>query len=511
MKKNEKLTDYFNAAKNNGAEFTQDELQRIVENYSDEKELGLNFTNTKNWKGILFMFTLASTFVTCIIGIIMGIGISNETIPVKTIQSKIFLENNNSKQIAQKISDNKNITPITENPQIQDMDSMVKNATIEKPTTLNIAGITSITLKKDELAKLGISTNKDCGITISGNGIATTYHILNNNNKLHYYDVHHIKTPLDTILGVRNKSLGLDKDSNGIFTSVSSIHLDTKSTVKKALPLLVTGTDGRILSDHLGSQITEKDTSLAQKDAAWLDSHNPEHKPTMIFYLEPKDSLMTNEQIKQAMGDTSNTLVIFRRLTVEQSEEIKNAQVKRKNEINEYLKLDKLIAIKVETDCRSNAMIFWYEFQDLKKELPYYFIDIDQIDQIVQKHDTVFYTLKNSPVSHPVPLEERPKTGCKYSDICRTSSGAVLETNVFPNPANESINLKFILNDQRKCSFSLHDLNGTYIKELSDESVFPKGEHTKTLDIHEVEAGIYLLSMITDKKERVVQRVIIKK
>lgn len=504
MKKNDKLQEYFNAAKNNGTKFTQNELQRIVETVSDEKERGLNFINTKNWKGILFIITLALTLLTSTLGILIGIGnYPNSSSHSKKIQTNINSESKSIKKTEPTV-------PITMQSSLTQQnftkEPMKSNIVQEKVKPLNIVGITTISLKKDELTKLGITTNKDCGVTISANGIAITYHILNNNNKLNYYDVNHIKTPVDSMLETRNKSLGLDKDSNGIFTSVSSIDLSTKTSVKIAFPLLVTGADGRILSDRLGSQINEKDTSLAQRDADWLDSHNPEHKPTRIFYLEPQDSSMTDEQIKLAMGDTSNTLVIFRRLTAEQSEEIKKAQIKRNNEINEYIKLDILIAIKVETDCKNNEIIFWYDFSDLKKELPNYFIE-SAIYDITQRKDTVFYTFENSPV---LPIE-KPKTGCEYSDICRIAFGAVIESSVFPNPANESISLKFTLKEQRKCTFSIHDLNGTYIRELSEEMTFTKGEHISTMGIHDIRSGVYLLSMITDRNERIVQRVIVKK
>ncbi|MBI3259645.1 MAG: T9SS type A sorting domain-containing protein, partial [Ignavibacteriae bacterium] len=258
-------------------------------------------------------------------------------------------------------------------------------------------------------------------------------------------------------------------------------------------------------SSSIGDKLENETSQDIHTDRENLND-NTNKKPTVTFLKYPNDTI-SEEQIQKTIADTSKFYATYKRLTPEDVEQMKKETEERTEKINEYLKLNKLIAIKVNANCPNNTIIFWFEpTVDFIKELPERYRA-----SMLREMSTTEKTKNISSNEENSFLQEKTQTGCQYSDICRASSGAVLETNVFPNPANESIKLKFILNEQRKCTFSLHDLNGVYIQQLSGETSFLKGEHTTTMDIHDVKAGVYLLSMATDQNERIVQRVIVKK
>ncbi|MBI3260208.1 MAG: hypothetical protein HYZ54_12160, partial [Ignavibacteriae bacterium] len=176
MKNNDQLTDYFNAAKNSGAEFTQNELQRIVEYGSNECEGSFNFTSTNNWKRTLLMFTQALTFLTCITGIFVGIGTyHNSTSPSKPVQTTSNSEKKYSLNSETNIPSTKLRAVTSRNSNVRTTEQNKK----EDVKRLNIDGITTISLTNEELAKLEIIVEKDCGITLFNKVLTGTFYNYN--------------------------------------------------------------------------------------------------------------------------------------------------------------------------------------------------------------------------------------------------------------------------------------------------------------------------------------------
>lgn len=377
---------------------------------------------------------------------------------------------------------------------------------------LNIQGITAIDATADELIKLGISKSNDCGVTVVRNGSSATYYYLDKFAKTHIYDsirknqIH--QSPLDSMMEARMQTR-TNQDTNSMFTSVRRQSLNQRPPFQNDFPLLITSADGHILSDNLKERVGDESNSLARKDVEYLESHNPENKPTSMIWLEPKDSSMTEKDIQNLIGDTANTLVLVRRLTPADVALIAQEKEARVKKINEYLRMNNLIAVKVESACPNHSLLFWYEpneefINNLNERYRAgLYKEMLGKDYMSVTTDTLWLVTDTA--------QDKPQTGCEYSDICRATSGAVLESNVFPNPASEKISLTFRLNADRRCTFSLHDLNGIYIKDLGTDMQYLKGEQTFTAPLGDTGAGVYLLSMHTDKDERIVQRVIIKK
>jgi hypothetical protein len=525
MNKQKKLDNYFNAAKNSGEDFSQSELQRVVESSSDDSKGGIDFTSTNNSKRIVFMITIGLTLISGIVGTMFWFNSPLEPSPNKIRQTTTSSERKSIKQQVQIAPATKKTVSIPQAPIAKNSEANTKSIAPNKAKTLNIDGLTTITLSKEELVKLGVTpvdSYPNCGISIDNGDVTINYYKLNtppintnlqsnsqsteiqgsafvpDSNKIYTFELSHLQQRVAQIIS----------DDNEIFTS-TTIRENSKKAVKKDLPLLITSLKGKIIRDGVELSDSIKKKSQAERDVEWLNTHNPKNKQTMLLYLFPDDTLMTQENINSILNDT-NSLVVFRRFTPDDVEQMKKDEETRTNKINEYLRLNKLIAIKVESDCPNNTVIFWYKpTEDFIKSLPErYWVGLYK--------EMLPLSITYSTITSIVPKdqdtkEQNAKTGCEYSDICRATSGSVVETTVYPNPANESITLKFVLNEERKCTFSLHDLNGIYMQELGSESTFRKGEHSTTMDIHTVKAGVYLLSMLTDKGERIVQRVIVKK
>jgi hypothetical protein len=86
---------------------------------------------------------------------------------------------------------------------------------------------------------------------------------------------------------------------------------------------------------------------------------------------------------------------------------------------------------------------------------------------------------------------------CNYFESCKST----LQLNnfrVYPNPAKESVNLEFSLNQEIKGTISLVNISGIQVKQLIT-TTFKSGLNSYNLDLTGVQSGIYLISIFSDK------------
>lgn len=101
---------------------------------------------------------------------------------------------------------------------------------------------------------------------------------------------------------------------------------------------------------------------------------------------------------------------------------------------------------------------------------------------------------------------ERP-----YLDILRSASGAIVGTNVLPNPTTGRAVLNFSLAHPRTISISLHDITGRRMREVVSDLSKQGGTYEANIDAGDLADGIYLVAITTDRGERAIQRVIVQK
>ncbi len=111
------------------------------------------------------------------------------------------------------------------------------------------------------------------------------------------------------------------------------------------------------------------------------------------------------------------------------------------------------------------------------------------------------------------------ETACKgladqesYLGICRFESPNIRDVNVYPNPGSgKNINLGFNLKSGCRIRISLHDLNGRYITDLLPATAAAKGKKRFDFTAKNIQEGLYLISITTDRGEQATVKYIIKK
>lgn len=100
--------------------------------------------------------------------------------------------------------------------------------------------------------------------------------------------------------------------------------------------------------------------------------------------------------------------------------------------------------------------------------------------------------------------------GVPSVDAFRGASGAILSTLVIPNPATDRASVRYTLQSSRTVTVSLHEINGGHIRDLVGARPCPAGEYEESIDLSDLPAGIYLVSITTEKGERGIQRLIVR-
>ncbi|MDQ1265165.1 MAG: type sorting protein [Bacteroidota bacterium] len=94
-------------------------------------------------------------------------------------------------------------------------------------------------------------------------------------------------------------------------------------------------------------------------------------------------------------------------------------------------------------------------------------------------------------------------------DVWRACAGAIEKLTLQPNPAHSQVEVNFTLAEAREAAISLHDLFGRRLKELSPVKSYKTGEYSNTFQLQELEPGLYLIVVRTEKNEQAVQRLIV--
>jgi hypothetical protein len=83
---------------------------------------------------------------------------------------------------------------------------------------------------------------------------------------------------------------------------------------------------------------------------------------------------------------------------------------------------------------------------------------------------------------------------------------------VYPNPANEIVNIEFTINTQsdKNVSINLYDLKNNLVRKLIDNKKFPYGTYNHNLNCSDVQDGVYFIKCLIDNESIIKKIVIIK-
>ena len=94
-------------------------------------------------------------------------------------------------------------------------------------------------------------------------------------------------------------------------------------------------------------------------------------------------------------------------------------------------------------------------------------------------------------------LLKKTNTSIKRNNPCRLENRLC---NVYPNPSNGLINIKYKIKNNSNISLNLYNLLGEQIREFSEDA-FP-GEHIRKINVSNLSSGIYFLRIAIDSDKK---------
>jgi len=82
---------------------------------------------------------------------------------------------------------------------------------------------------------------------------------------------------------------------------------------------------------------------------------------------------------------------------------------------------------------------------------------------------------------------------------------------VYPNPANNNITVSYELEQSREILISLHDFQIKQLSILTNAIKKSPGMQLETIYLRDINPGLYLIVIESDKNEQAVQRLIVEK
>ncbi|MBS1538397.1 MAG: T9SS type A sorting domain-containing protein [Bacteroidetes bacterium] len=324
------------------------------------------------------------------------------------------------------------------------------------PSSIN--PIATIKTSKALLDFLQVKMVKNCGIHIKSGGSSAVLRKCPN-SKCYCVEVN-------------LRSRLYDKDDDTYYPDNQNFGHTQENTSK--FPLLITSFNGSILSSGIGFELPSKRTN--HSESKLFENNKVENKLTIIKYLYPFDSSLTNEELQLRKEDTSKYNTVFYRFTAEEVEQEK----RETKEINDSLyqqlqQIANLIPIRIESECPNYSVLAWYEKTPaLIKYLTQNALTDDRGD--INKQ--VFQSL------------------------------AITKTVGTVNYKKKTTEIQIELKENQTCSFSLYDMEGKFVWKLAKHMKYAKGNHTFTTSYNNVSSGVYLLSMLSGSNKPISRTII---
>lgn len=180
-----------------------------------------------------------------------------------------------------------------------------------------------------------------------------------------------------------------------------------------------------------------------------------------------------------------------------------NADSSGKNEpgnakVNNYAKANNLICVYFEFEPdknkqnEKNQIYLWYEPTDaLLKLLPKFYVE-KLMEEVNSADKPETETERMIPVSTFNP------------------DNAIISSLLYPNPSpNKFTSLNYVLSISRTVTIALYDIKGNKIKEIASSQFASKGEHNVNIPLENLDEGMYLVMLITDKQDKAIMKLIV--
>lgn len=514
MNKQNNIDKLFEKARNQEVNFSEDKARNLIKNHSE------NFSNKYNLKnkGVNKMKIIASSIAAIVISV------------------ALFLFDNDTQQIDLSNIPNNVLNQITTNNIITDEEIFAENKNDNSeetkvinqensPTTIDETNneLKYIKLNKNELSEIGVKiiNNNAFEFNIPSKNIYIKYRIsldegikieeFENNaenknyipptfithntgekifgrfesddNSMHMYYSRIIKY---------NDSIGYDK-----FMDYNITHyLDENDN--SDLKYYSINKDSINLKKQINVVINTNDSVKTDKINVF---NNIIHEEMTDSLLNPENSeILIRKVFKRINGDSTLKKLALNNngfnldVNVQTDTSVKKIKINEKNIFDENIRVNKLLPIAY-TDNNEIKYIFWFDPNvELIKKLPEKYQE-NLLEQ--------FNLINSENYCETVTAGEDT-----YFDILRSCDGKMKDLAVYPNPTEGALNIKFYLEEQRELNIAVYDASGEKVKNLEKSRVFYPGDSEEMYDISELNPGLYVISIISNEGEQIIQRVI---
>lgn len=161
-------------------------------------------------------------------------------------------------------------------------------------------------------------------------------------------------------------------------------------------------------------------------------------------------------------------------------------------------------------------------------DLPIIQIDLEQINKLIpvkirdidpsvkyNQNGLIFWYARDEKFADKAPASLRERSGRDATDrpdqLAVSSVSAISAPMIYPNPTPGRTTFKYSLSAPRAVSMAVHDLLGKQVMKVTNLETKAAGTFEKELDLSSLEAGVYLLIIVTDVGEQITQRVVVEK
>ncbi len=501
MKQNEPdLSTFFQKAKAEHIVFDQSQLRNVVEKSSTAGSQHL-LTKTRRIR----MITLSSAIVGCAITALYLLAPSAEHNQLSqpqqaTIEQPTSGSGPNTTSLTRNAQSSgstlvANVLQPSENTAANNNSA---NATANTDSRLNIAGTEYIHLNIDELHALGLD------VDASG-------------NLIQYWKTTGGSAYKVTVLRTGGTSTAALNNLNEIPSWFPTKDVISPSLISDAAGAvrLHTTLEGNRSAEIQQSSIQQQvvpvmtDPRMPPIDTKQLVPHaqNNSSEPEVTVFIYPDDTTWTEAKSRAALANSaySKTKLRFIHLTREDVQRMKEQTKTANQEFSTRINKHQLVGVAIPSHGGQGAsFVAWY---DLSSAL---------LQRLPARYATALASSMQSVSGQSASVatsdaDNGPIRGCRLLENCRTASGSIVESEIYPNPAQSDINIRFDLRESRDISFSLHYLDGRQLTTLNQHVPFSAGKHQYSLALRNVENGVYLLAMSTNQGERTVHRLLVQR
>lgn len=492
------LEDYFHVAANRGSMYSRNEIEQLI---STDKIVKNDVTKRKtNTTKILTIMTLITITIAALIWIINPaeqkitenentvIAVNNNDaeatsskIPFEKEESKLESKksktNNSKSEVKQKVAFVKENNQKTEESKpVNEIKSADKKESKELIENQNVNTLISSSESKEKYAE----GNKD-------------------DKQIKLEGIHFIELSKEELLqiGFRVNGDTVFNPTNGAYTfaysmdgTIFKIHGE-KAKIQKVnfiSPILVTDDLGNWRSSQLYKGDEER-VKFTFKDA---------EKQSILFQIDTTDGMTMTGVIEKRKDKKTGKIT---EVTVPMDEYEKRSDQRILDRINTF------IPIRIRT-----GVEYTKEDSLAKRHRPDLILWFEPIPQFIKMLPK---ELRNKIQNEYAQISKQPEksetttsSNCEYFEVCRSTLKSATDVIIFPNPALETTNMKFILKAETSLRVNLYDISGRLVKELKSFSKFSPGQHQLRLDLNGITEGMYLIVLESDKGETNIQRLV---